>query len=154
MTLYYGNWSLKTSFNYRVGYKIVNNARMSLEKMFDATNQSLAVNYRWRKNGDVTIIPRALYNAGYNFQGSDRFVEDGSFLRMSYIQLNYSFPKKNLKKLGLNQLTFYISAQNLFVWTKYSGTDPEHPGSGWNFATDSSQTPRSKSVTFSLNIGI
>lgn len=154
LTFYYGDWSFKTSFNYRVGYKIVNYARMGLEKMYDATNQSIAVNYRWRKNGDETIIPRAMYESGYNWLGSDRYVEDGSFLRLSYVQLNYNVPKKMLKKLGLNRLNFYLSGQNLFVWSKYSGTDPEHPGSGWNFASDSSQTPRSKSFTFGLNVGI
>ena len=149
-----GNWSLRTNFVYRTGFKVVNFARMGVEKMYDTTNQSTAVNWRWRKNGDVTEIPRALYNYGYNWLGSDRYVEDASFLRFSYVSLSYDVPKKFLKSVGLNTLRFDLSGQNIFVWSKYSGTDPEHANNGWNFASDSSQTPRSKSFTLRMRIGI
>lgn len=153
-TFRYGNWSLRTNFVYRTGFKVVNFARMGVEKMYDTTNQSTAVNWRWRKNGDVTEIPRALYNYGYNWLGSDRYVEDASFLRFSYVSLSYDVPKKFLKSVGLNTLRFDLSGQNIFVWSKYSGTDPEHANNGWNFASDSSQTPRSKSFTLRMRIGI
>lgn len=153
-TFKYDSWSLRTNFVYRTGFKVVNFARMGLEKMYNTTNQSSAVNWRWRKNGDVTEIPRALYDYGYNWLGSDRYVEDASFLRLSYISLSYDVPKKFLKKIGLNQLRFDLSGQNIFVWSKYSGTDPEHANNGWNFASDNSQTPRSKSFTLRVNIGI
>jgi len=153
-TFRYGNWSLRTNFVYRTGFKVVNFARMGVEKMYDTTNQSTAVNWRWRKNGDLTEIPRALYNYGYNWLGSDRYVEDASFLRFSYVSLSYDVPKKFLKSVGLNTLRFDLSGQNIFVWSKYSGTDPEHANNGWNFASDSSQTPRSKSFTLRMRIGI
>lgn len=153
-TFKYDNWSLRTNFVFRTGFKVVNFARMGLESMFNTTNQSSAVNWRWRKNGDMTEIPRALYDYGYNTLGSDRYVEDASFLRFSYISLSYDVPKAFLKKIGLNQLRFDLSGQNIFVWSKYSGTDPEHANNGWNFASDSSQTPRSKSFTLRMNIGI
>lgn len=153
-TFKYGNWSLRTNFVFRTGFKVVNFARMGLEKMYDTTNQSSAVNWRWRKNGDVTEIPRALYDYGYNWLGSDRYVEDASFLRFSYLSLSYDVPKKFLSKFGLNQLRFDLSGQNILVWSKYSGTDPEHANNGWNFASDNSQTPRSKSFTLRMNIGI
>lgn len=153
-TFRYGNWSLRTNFVYRTGFKVVNFARMGVEKMYDTTNQSTAVNWRWRKNGDMTEIPRALYNYGYNGLGSDRYVEDASFLRFSYVSLSYDVPKKFLKSVGLNTLRFDLSGQNIFVWSKYSGTDPEHANNGWNFASDSSQTPRSKSFTLRMRIGI
>ena len=151
--LQYDDWSLKASFNYREGIKIVNSARMELEKMFNANNQSSAVNWRWRKNGDVTEIPRAMFNVGYNWLGSDRYVEDASFVRMSYIQLSYNFKKNLLKKLGLRRLQMSLSGQNLFVWSKYSGTDPEHSPGSWGIASDWGQTPRSKSVTMNLQVG-
>ena len=147
------NWSLKTSFSYRAGVKIVNSAKQSLEQMFNAYNQSSAVNWRWRKNGDVTDIPRAMFDTGYNFLGSDRYVEDASFVRMSYIQLVYNFDKKLLKAMGLRRLQLSLSGQNLFCWTKYSGTDPEHSPGAWGIAYDGSQTPRSKSVTMNINVG-
>ena len=147
------NWSLKTSFSYRAGVKVVNSAQMGLEQMFNAYNQSSAVNWRWRKNGDVTNIPRAMFDTGYNFLGSDRYVEDASFVRMSYIQLVYNFNKKLLKALGMRRLQLSISGQNLFCWSKYSGTDPEHSAGAWGIAYDNSQTPRSKSVTMNINVG-
>ncbi len=153
INLQFKNWSLKTSFNYRQGVKVVNSAKMNLEQMFNAYNQSSAVNWRWRKNGDVTIIPRAMFNTGYNFLGSDRYVEDASFVRMSYIQLSYNFNPKVLKPLGLHRLNFSLSGQNLFFWSKYSGTDPEHSPGSWGIAYDSSQTPRSKSVTMNIQVG-
>jgi TonB-linked SusC/RagA family outer membrane protein len=151
--LRYSNWTLRTSFTYRADVDIVNSAKLGLEEMFNAYNQSSAVNYRWRKNGDVTTIPRALYNTGYNFLGSDRYVEDGSFVRMSYIQLVYNFPQKMLKHIGLRRLQMSVSGQNLLCWSKYSGTDPEHSAGSWGIAYDYSQTPRSKSVTLNINVG-
>ena len=151
--LQYDSWTLKTSFSYRAGQKIVNSARMGLEQMFNAYNQSSAVNWRWRKNGDATEIPRAMYDTGYNFLGSDRFVEDASFVRMSYIQLAYNFKQKMLKPLGLRRLNVSLSGQNLLCWSKYSGTDPEHSPGAWGIAYDYSQTPRSKSVTMNIMVG-
>ena len=153
MSFRYGDWQVRTNWTFRGGFKVINNARMNLEEMFNSNNQSIAVNWRWRKNGDVTTIPRALFNQGYNFLGSDRYVEDASFLRLSYLQLNYNFKKKFIKQLGLNRLSMSASTQNVLVFTKYSGTDPEHGAGGWGVATDGSQTPRARSITFNLTIG-
>jgi hypothetical protein len=152
-TFRYGNFTLKPRFMYRFGNKVVNVARMELEKMFDTYNQSSTVNYRWRKDGDVTPMPRAMYNSGYNFQGSDRYVEDGSFVRLQNIQVSYNFPNKSIKKLGLTRLQLYFSMNNLYCWTKYSGVDPEVSAKGFGLAKDGSQTPRSKSFTASINVG-
>ena len=138
---------------YRFGNKVVNLARQNLEKMYDTYNQCATVNYRWRKDGDVTPIPRAMYNASYNFQPSDRFVEDGGFVRFQNLQISYNFDKKTLKKLGLNQLQLYGSLNNLYVWTKYSGVDPEISPQGYGVAADAAQTPRSKQFTLSVNVG-
>lgn len=153
ISLNYGKWFVKGRFNYRFGNKVVNTARMGLEKMYDAYNQSATVNYRWRKDGDVTPMPRAMYQSGYNFQNSDRYVEDGGFVRFQNLQIGYRFDNKMIKKWGLNQLQAYASLNNLYVWTRYSGTDPEVSQRGYNPAIDSSKTPRSKQFTFTLNFG-
>ncbi len=152
-TFRYGNWSIKTRFMYRFGNKVVNLARQNLEKMFDTYNQCASVNYRWRKDGDVTPIPRAMYNTSYNFQPSDRYVEDGGFVRFQNLQIAYNFPKKMIKEWGFNQLQAYASLNNLYVWTKYSGVDPEISPQGYGVAADASQTPRSKQFTITLNVG-
>ena len=153
-TFRYKNFSCTAFFNFRVGNKIVNAARMYAENMYSTNNQSIAVNYRWRKDGDVTSIPRAMYNTGYNWLGSDRFVEDGSFLRFKYLTFNYSLPKKTLKTLNLDKMTFYLTFNNLFVLTKYTGVDPEVGYGSLGVSKDWGQTPRSKDMTLGITIGL
>lgn len=153
-TLNYGNWRLSSQFTYRVGVDILNIARLNAEAMSGNNNQSQAVNYRWRKEGDITTIPRAMYGADTNFNTliSDRFVEDGSYLRCGYIQLSYAFMKKQLKALGFNKISLYASANNPFILTKYTGVDPDISASRYSPAQDWGQTPRARSYTFGMTI--
>ena len=153
-TVRYNNLSLNFSFNFRYGNKIVNAARMNAENMYSINNQSTIVNWRWRKDGDVTPIPRALYNYGYNWLGSDRFVEDGSFLRLKYVTLNYSVPKESLRPLHIEKMNFYFSLNNVFVLTRYSGVDPEVGYGSLGVSQDFGQTPRSKDLTLGVTIGL
>ena len=153
-TFNYGQWRLSTQFTYRIGNKILNLARLDSEAMVTNDNQSQAVNYRWRKEGDVTSIPRAMYGStsNYNTLVSDRFVENGDYLRMNYAQISYAINKKHLKWIGLNRISFYCSVNNPFVLTKYSGVDPDIVNYGYAPAMDNSQTPRSRSYTLGMNI--
>jgi hypothetical protein len=153
-TFNYGDWRLSTQFTYRVGNKILNLARMDLESMISNNNQSQAVNYRWRKESDQTSIPRAMHgdNSAYNSLVSDRFVEDGSYLRMSYAQLSYAIKKKYLTWIGLNRISLYASINNPFVITKYSGVDPDIAQGGYDPAIDRAQTPRSRSYTLGITV--
>ena len=150
--LHWGRLTWNNQFNFRYGNKIINKARMNAENMYSNNNQSRAVLWRWRVEGDDMPIPRALYNYGYNWLGSDRFVEDGSFIRLNYSQLSYTISPKVLKSLGLSQLSLYVSANNLFVITKYSGADPEVGYGGYGIVTDNAQTPRAKSFTGGITI--
>ena len=152
----YKRLTLNTQFTYRYGVDVINTARMNVENMHTNNNQSFAVNWRWRKEGDgldVPCLPRALYNTGFNWLGSDRYIEDASYLRMSYLQLSYSVDPNTLKKYGLNQLSLSGSANNLFILSKYTGLDPEIGSDGWGRAFDNSKTPRSRSFTLSLTLG-
>nr|WP_253952359.1 SusC/RagA family TonB-linked outer membrane protein [Xylanibacter muris] len=150
----YKKWRLTTQFTYRVGNKILNMARLNAEAMIGNNNQSQAVNYRWRKEGDVTPIPRAMFGetSNYNTLVSDRFVESGSYLRASYFQLSYALEKKQLKSLGLNRISLYASANNPFVITKYTGVDPDISAWGYDPAIDNAQTPRTRSYTFGITV--
>ena len=150
----YGDWRLSTQFTYRFGNKIINRARLHAEAMTGNDNQSQAVNYRWRKEGDITSIPRAMYGStsNYNTLISDRFVEDGSYLRMGYAQLNYNIRRKYAQALGVNRISLYLSANNPFVLTKYSGVDPDISSGGYSPAIDSAQTPRSRSYTLGITV--
>jgi len=153
-TFNYGDWRLSTQFTYRMGNKIINMARLHAESMTGNDNQSQAVNYRWRKEGDVTSIPRAMFGStsNYNTLISDRFVEDGSYLRMSYAQLSYAIRKKYLTWIGLNRISFYASINNPFVLTKYTGVDPDIAVGGEDPAIDNAQTPRSRSFTLGITV--
>jgi len=151
-------WSVSMRFNYRIGQKVVNGARMRTENMYDANNQSRAVNWRWHNEGDTQesigghILPRALFDYGYNWLGSDRFMEDATFLRMNNIVVNYNLRSKVLTQFGIKNLGANFNLQNVFVLTKYSGVDPEVPQGGYSPAQDNGRTPRSKNFTFGVNI--
>ena len=124
--------------------------------MYGFDNQSTAVLRRWRKEGDVTDIPRALYRAGYNWLGSDRYVEDASFLRFRTLTLRYTVPKKIVDKMKFKNLSGYVTVENLFTWTNYTGQDPEVSTTGsdpFRVAIDNSRTPPVKTITFGLNVG-
>ena len=157
INLYFGRLSLNAGFNFRIGNQIVNLARMNLESMLNNKNQSFATTWRWRKNGDETVVPRALSRvkgfSSYNSLPSDRYVEDGDYLRLQYIQLSYDFDAKKLKKYGINQLKLYASLDNLWCWTKYTGVDPDVSPQGFAVARDNNRTPRTKSFTCSLTLG-
>ncbi len=155
-TLFYGRFSLNTGFNFRMGNKIINLARANYESMRSNTNQSYATTWRWRKNGDETVIPRALTNVNgyesYNSLPSDRYVENGNYLRLQYVQLRYEFNPQKLKKYGIRQLTLSASANNVWCWSKYTGVDPDVSPQGFSVSTDNSRTPRTKSFTCSANL--
>ncbi|MDD4969106.1 MAG: SusC/RagA family TonB-linked outer membrane protein [Paludibacter sp.] len=159
-TIKYKNFSVNAFFNFRYGNMILNKARMNAENMLSNNNQSVAVNWRWRIDGDVTQMPRALYNYGFNSLGSDRYVEDGSFLRFKYLTFGYEINKKVLKELKLSQLNFYLTLNNLLTFTKYTGVDPEvsinmNPSYGLlGVSTDNNKTPRAQYFTFGITAGL
>lgn len=152
----YDRWELKTNFNFRMGNKIINLARMSAECMSRNYNQCTSVNHHWRYNGQQTEMPRpanANVATTYNSLISDRYVEPGDYLRFQYLQLAYNAKAEKLKRFGLSMLRVSASLNNLIFWSRYSGTDPDHSQNGWNPCFDGATTPRSRSFTFSLQFG-
>jgi TonB-linked SusC/RagA family outer membrane protein len=149
----YKNWTFNCFFYYKLGQDVINQTRMDTEKMYNHDNQSKATNWRWRSVGDSTDVPRALYNKGYNWMGSSRFVEDASYLRLKTISLSYNVGKKMCEKLNLKEAKIYGTAYNLFTWTNYSGQDPEVglPGPT-GLPKDTSRTPPGRRITLGLNI--
>ncbi len=145
--------TLTTFFYGRYGQKVINSGRMNLESMYNTRNQSTAVLHRWRAEGDQTDIPRALYGMGYNYLGSDRFVEDASFIRLKTLSLSYNVPKKWLKNWGINKLNVFVTGYDLFTWTSYKGQDPEVKlPSATSLVMDSSTTPVSKRFAVGINL--
>ncbi|MCK4921377.1 MAG: SusC/RagA family TonB-linked outer membrane protein [Bacteroidales bacterium] len=161
LSVKYKAFNLRTQFYYRYGFEIVNKAAMTLEKMNDKDNQSTAVLYRWRKQGDSFegIIPRAYSGSVPNWLGSDRFVEDGSYMRFKNLTLTYELPKSICNHLFVNKLNLSFNMRNIATWTGYSGQDPEIPikiNSSDPFKSlvgeDNDITPQQKEYTLSLTM--
>jgi TonB-linked SusC/RagA family outer membrane protein len=150
---YKGQWKFTAFFNYRYKVDLVNGTKITTTNMHGFDNQSTATLRRWRKEGDVTDMPRAMYRTGYNWLGSDRYVEDASFLRFRTATLRYTAPKKMAQRLNIKNLSAYVTVENLFTWTNYTGQDPEATVRGsdpFRVAIDYSYTPPVK--TFTLGV--
>ncbi|WP_295770168.1 SusC/RagA family TonB-linked outer membrane protein [uncultured Mucilaginibacter sp.] len=148
-----GNLKLNAFFSFRTGGQVINGTKMITTNMYSFNNQSTATLRRWRTAGDETDMPRALYNNGYNWLGSSRYVESGTFLRFRSITARYTFNKKVASRLKAKNLSAYVTAENLLTFTRYTGQDPEvsMKGTGiFQLATDNSATPPLKLYTLGL----
>ncbi len=156
--LTYKTIGLVATFHGRAGQKVINRVRMNNEHMYGKDNQSTAVLRRWRHEGDDTEIPRALYNRGYNNLGSDRYLEDASFLRLKTLTLKYDLPKKVSDKLHLRKLQVYATGYDLFTFTGYKGQDPEISLSFvdrlYPMYIDNASTPKSMRFAVGLNLNL
>ncbi len=123
----YKGLQLNAQFLYRYGYQIVNQVALNAESMSNKDNQSIAVLNRWRVSGDdyPNMIPRAYQGHPANNLGSDRYVEDASFLRLNNVSLNYTFPSSFVKAMNVRSMRVGIQARKLFTFTNYTGQDPE-----------------------------
>jgi TonB-linked SusC/RagA family outer membrane protein len=121
--LKYKNWGLNVVFNYSLGGDIYNYQRSILEGGNYFYNQTTAMQRRWTGEGQQTDIPRITYEDPMgNARFSDRWIEDGSYLRLKNITLSYDF---NIGSSYVQGITVWAGANNLFTWTKYLGSDPE-----------------------------
>ena len=117
------NLSLAATFNYSVGGDIYNYQRSILESGSYFYNQTTAMLSRWTHEGQQTDIPRASFlDPMGNSRFSDRWIEDGSYLKLKNITLSYRIPISNTY---LHGITVWAAANNLVTLTKYLGADPE-----------------------------
>ena len=117
------NWTLNASFTYSLGNDIYNYERSILESGKYFYNQTTAMNNRWTTEGQVTNIPRISYrDAQGNASFSDRWIDDGSFLRLSNVTINYTLP---ISSTYLQGITVWGAAYNLFTLTHYLGSNPD-----------------------------
>ncbi len=153
------NFSMNNSFSYRnfdlqiflqgvAGNKIYNANRVTLEGMYTIRNQTTKVLDRWTGEGTSNSIPRAIYSdPNKNTRNSDRFIEDGKYLRLKNLTFGYTLPASLIKKAYISNLRVYMSAQNLLTLTKYSGFDPEVQG-----GVDNSNYPLTRTISFGVDI--
>ena len=144
------NFDLEVYFQGVAGNKIYNSNRASLEAMSVAQNQMTTVLERWRGEGTSDSMPRAVFgDPNKNTRTSNRFIEDGSYLRLKNITLGYTLPERISKKALMSSVRFYVSGQNLLTLTRYTGLDPEiSSGTG----DDNNVYPVSRNITFGLNV--
>jgi hypothetical protein len=122
-TLSYKRLSLDVNFSYSYGNDIYNYQRSVLEGGSQFFNQTTALNRRWVAEGQQTDIPKATFGDPMgNGRFSDRWIEDGSFLRLRSMTLSYALP---VQSVWLQGLTVWATANNLFTLTNYLGSDPE-----------------------------
>jgi len=133
------------------GNDVYNGTWMYLQAPTELDQQTTAVLRAWKNPGDVTDIPRITDGLI-----SSRFIENGSFLRIKNATFGYSLPKDFLKFLWLKSARFYVSGQNLYTFTTYSGMDPEVNYASTDnivMGTDFFTYPQSRTILVGLNIG-
>jgi TonB-linked SusC/RagA family outer membrane protein len=152
---------LTNSFSYRgfdlsiflhsiYGNDIFNGTWIYLKSGMGEDNQIVDILDRWQKPGDITDVPRV----GDTYKSS-RFIENGSFLRIKNVTLGYNLPKGLSKKIGMKSLRAFVSGENLFLFTKYTGMDPEvnyYSNDNIIMGTDFFTYPQSRVITVGLNI--
>ena len=130
------------------GNKIFNANKIDLTGMSAAYNQTTDVLSRWHGEGTSNYMPRAVFgDPNQNNRISDRFVENGSYLRLKTISLSYNFPKEWLKVLTIENARLTLSCENVATITSYSGFDPEVGINGIDLST----YPISRTFNIGLN---
>ncbi len=169
----YKNFDMSIFFSFNYGNDIFNATKLT-NSLGGRTNKN-ALNVinsskRWmtiNQNGEIVTDPDELTTinenksvaAWYDLEDGDKYihswaVEDGSYIRLSNLSIGYTLPKKISKKLSINKLRFYATGNNLYVWTKYTGYDPEVStrGIGITRGVDFGAYPKSRSVVFGMNL--
>lgn len=145
------NWlgfDLSVDFTGQAGNEIINSKKMA---RFNTPNFEQSFLDRWTGEGTSNLEPRVT-NSGHNYQFSDRFVEDGSFISLRNLQLSYSLPQSIVQKIRMTNLRVFVAGTNLKMWTKYTGYTPEVVNeSGFESGIDRAAYPISKIYTFGLS---
>lgn len=149
-SLNYGSFDLNILMQGSYGNQILNMNRTTLEGSNDGANKSTDVLGRWSINNPESLIPRAVSgDPNGNSRVSDRFVEDGSYLRVKTIQFGYRLQQQLVKKAGVESIRLYLSAQNMLTLTKYKGYNPDVSANG----VDVSVYPSARTLMVGVNIG-
>ncbi|MDA3821274.1 MAG: hypothetical protein PF450_01490, partial [Bacteroidales bacterium] len=153
-TFTYGKWSVNVDLYFVLGNEVFNYLRYENEKMSDLSNQSANTLNRWVREGQITDVPRALWDDPVgNSKFSSRWIEDGSFLRVQNLTLSYNIPDEILI---FRNLKIYITGSNLFTFTKYLGYDPEFSYSFNNMeqGIDYGLMPITRRVIVGVKVGL
>ena len=149
----YKNFDLSFQFGSAWGHKLYNVNRLYYEGMDAGRNYFTSTLDAWTPGNTGADIPRAvLGDPNENTRESDRFLENGNFVRLRQLQLGYTLSKAVAKKMYLEKCRLYVSGENLFTITKYSGIDPEFSSSILNTGVDSFVYPFTRSFVVGLQV--
>ena len=152
----YKDFDLSIFLQGSYGAKVFNFLRWQLEKMDNAYyNQLSTVMDRYTAQNINGKLPRFVNGQVNNIAMSDRYIEDGSYLRIQNLTLGYRVPSNILNRAKMNNVRLYLSVQNLWTFTKYSGYDPEVGAFNNNIRlmnVDAGHYPNPRSVTVGLNV--
>jgi TonB-linked SusC/RagA family outer membrane protein len=152
--LSWAKFTLDALFTFSQGNEVFNQLRYYLESASSTDNQLNSVVNRWRTEGQVTNMPKASFgDPRGNNRFSDRWIEDGSYLRLRNITLSYDL---SFKEKFVKNATVYLTGNNLLTFTKYMGFDPEFSAGNAGFAQgiDTGLDPLFRSVTMGVRIGL
>ncbi len=150
LNLEYKNFDFNTFTYASVG----NDIYSAYERNANYTNKYRGVLGRWTGPGTTNDARNPRYSftdANSNIRVSDRYVEDGSFIKIKNIQLGYTFPHP-LQKKYLANLRIYAQVKNAFTFTKYSGFDPEIAGGILDTGIDRGAYPQARTYAFGIDI--
>jgi TonB-linked SusC/RagA family outer membrane protein len=153
----YKGFDLTVFMDFAVGNKVFNAHRALLESMSNYDNQSAAINSRWRKEGDITDMPRLLHgDAVGNTRFSSRWVEDGSYARFKAITVGYNFPVKGIFKDAFKTARVLLTAQNLYTFTHYKGYSPEvsNVANPLMYGVDNGNVPQLRAFLLGVKLGL
>jgi len=108
---------------------------------------------RWTGEGTSNNIPRYVVGNTNNLVASDLYVHNGSYLRLKNIQIGYTLPKSITKRFFVDNLRFFVMAENLLTFTKYHGYDPEISSGGTSLGVDWGVYPQARTWSIGFNIG-
>lgn len=153
LTADYKNFDFNIFFQGVGGNKIYNGNDFRLLSLDTGRNYRVEATNAWTPSNTNTNIPRAvLGDPNRNSRASTRFLEDGDYLRIKTIQLGYSLPTSALEAMALDKFRIYLTGQDLFTFTNYSGLDPEVGGSVLSRGIDNSLYPKYKSIIFGVQL--
>ncbi len=153
--LSYKNFSLNVFFQFSYGNDIYSNLNFMRNWVNSYNNVSTDALNRWREQGDVTNYPKPTRGDPMRNTNrvSDRWIEDGSYIRLKNVNLAYDFPNAITDKLKISGLRLYVTGQNLVTWTHYTGYDPEVSSySGLRLGIDDGAYPQSRTFIMGLNV--
>jgi len=152
--LTYKKFELSAVITFSQGNEVFNYLRYRLESASTTDNQLTSVVNRWRTENQLTDVPKATYNDPMgNSRFSDRWIEDGSYLRLRTLSVVYNLP---INGKFVKYTNIYASANNLLTFTKYMGYDPEFSAGTSLFAQgiDTGLDPLYKTITLGVRIGL